>query len=192
MLPETDSEKIETAHVRELLLKAAAGDRQAFADLYTACFPGLFRFVHITTRSRTDAEEVIQDIFLKLWERRETLTGIHSLQDYLFIMARHRLFDQARQQTTRLKAVQELGAAQHAAADTVEGALIYKEYERAAIDAITRLPKRRQLIFFMRTQQSMSLNEIAAAFRISRSAVKKHLYASIHFIKQQLRLEQRH
>jgi len=177
------------ANEKELLLKASAGDRQAFAHLYTACFPGLFRFVHFATRSRTDAEEIIQDLFLKLWERRETLAGIRSLQDYLFIMARHRLFDLSKQQGTHLKAVEDLGAAQEPGAGTVEDALIYKEYERAAIEAINRLPKRRQLIFFMRTQQSMSLNEIAAAFHISRSAVKKHLYASIHFIKQQLHLE---
>lgn len=177
------------ASVEDLLLKASAGDRQAFADLYTTHFPALFRFVYFTTRSRADAEEIIQDIFLKMWERRETLTEIRSLEDYLFIMAKNKLFDHARQQATRLKAVQELGAGQEASGNTAEGDLIYKEYERAAMEAITKLPKRKQLIFFMRTQQSMSLNEIAAAFHISRSAVKKHLYASIHFIKQQLHLE---
>jgi RNA polymerase sigma-70 factor (ECF subfamily) len=183
------NEKNVMANVEDLLLKASAGDRQAFADLYTACFPGLYRFVHFSTRSRADAEEIIQDIFLKMWERRETLTAIRSLEDYLFIMAKNKLFDHARQQATRLKAVHELSAGQVETGNTAEGDLIYKEYERAAMDAITKLPKRKQLIFFMRTQQSMSLNEIAAAFHISRSAVKKHLYASIHFIKQQLHLE---
>jgi RNA polymerase sigma-70 factor (ECF subfamily) len=174
---------------KELLLKASEGDRQAFAALYTAYFPRLCRFVYFTTRSQTTAEEVIQEIFLKIWERKEKLAEIRSFEDYLFIMAKHQLFDQAKQQAARLKVVQDMITGRPDADNTIEGQLIYKEYHKAAIDAITKLPKRKQLIFFMRTQQSMSLNEIATVIRISRSAVKKHLYASIHFIKQQLHLE---
>src|SRR5690348_4952500 len=93
-------------HTREqdLLLTASAGDRQAFATLYTEYFPRLYRYVFFTIRSRADAEEIIQDIFLKVWERKETLAAIRSFEDYLFIMARHRLFDQAKQQASRQKA----------------------------------------------------------------------------------------
>ncbi|GAA0526781.1 RNA polymerase sigma-70 factor (ECF subfamily) [Chitinophaga japonensis] len=178
------------AQEKDLLLKASAGDRSAFATLYTTYFPPLYRFVHFTTRSQKDAEEVLQDIFLKVWERKEKLGEIRSFEDYIFIMARHRLFDMARQQASRQKAEQAL-AEQLPDADgnTAEGQVIYKEYHKAAMDAITRLPARKRAIFFMRTQQSMSLSEIAAVFRISPSAVKKHLYASIHFIKQQLHIK---
>jgi len=178
------------AQEKELLLKASAGDRAAFATLYTTYFPRLYRFVHFTTRSPKDAEEILQDIFLKVWERKEKLGDIRSFEDYLFIMARHRLFDMARQQASRQKVVQAL-AAQLPDADgnTAERQVIYKEYHKAAMEAITRLPARKRAIFFMRTQQSMSLSEIAAVFRISPSAVKKHLYASIHFIKQQLHIK---
>ncbi|KAA2244452.1 sigma-70 family RNA polymerase sigma factor [Chitinophaga agrisoli] len=182
-------EGIEQVREQELLLIASTGDREAFATLYTAYFPRLYRYVYFTMRSRADAEEIIQDIFLKVWERKETLAAIRSFEDYLFIMVRHRLFDQAKQQATRQRAELYSSDAQPEAGNSVEGEVIYKEYHKAALEAITRLPKRRQLIFFMRTQQSMSLNEIAAAVRISRSAVKKHLYASIHFIKQQLHME---
>ena len=178
------------AQEKDLLLKASAGDRAAFATLYTTYFPSLYRFAHFSTRSPGDAEEIIQDIFLKAWERKEKLGEIRSFEDYLFIMAKNRLFDMARQQASRQKAEQALAQQlPHADGNTAEGQVVYKEYHKAAMDAITRLPARKRAIFFMRTQQSMSLKEIAAVFRISPSAVKKHLYASIHFIKQQLHIK---
>lgn len=178
-----------TANEQDLLRRAAEGDRHAFTALYTANFPRLYRFVYFASRSAAETEEILQDIFLKIWERKETLAGVQSFEDYTFVMARNRLYDLSKKELQRRHVQQNLEATRPAAEDNITDDLIYKEHHEAAVEAITRLPRRRRQIFFMRTQQSMSLNEIAAAFKISRSAVKKHLYASIHFIRQQLHLE---
>ncbi len=66
-------------------------------------------------------------------------------------------------------------------------ALLFKQYYQAALAAIDQLPEHRRRIFQLRTQEGLTLEEIAVETGISRSAVKKHLYAAIESVKQYLR-----
>src|ERR1700748_757866 len=84
-----------------LLQRTAEGSREAFSILYSHYYHGLYRFVSFIIESREDTEEIIQDIFLKIWLKRETLIGIRSFDDYLFRMAKNRIFDASKQSRTR-------------------------------------------------------------------------------------------
>ncbi len=77
-------------HINEssLLKKASAGDRIAFSTLYTHYFPRLYRFVFFINQSHEDTEEILQDVFLKIWDKKESLPRIRSFEDYIFRMAK--------------------------------------------------------------------------------------------------------
>lgn len=171
-----------------LLLQVAQGSRTAYTILYTHYYPRLYRFVQFFCQQREDTEEIIQDCLLKIWERRESLAGIRSFEDYVFRMAKNRVFDVAkRQQTGRIvrSAVAESIPQQD---ELVEKEVIFNQYQTIAHKAVEQLSERRKEIFLMSTQQGMSLDEIASATNLSRPMVKKYLYSSIHFIKSYLRL----
>ena len=76
-----------------MLQRTAEGSREAFEKLYAHYYAGLYRFIAFIIDSHEDTEEIIQDIFLKVWVKKETLVGIRSFEDYLFRMARNRVFD---------------------------------------------------------------------------------------------------
>ena len=68
-----------------MLQRTADGSREAFEKLYTHYYTGLYRFISFIIDSHEDTEEIIQDIFLKIWMKKETLIGIRSFDDYLFL-----------------------------------------------------------------------------------------------------------
>lgn len=170
------------------LRKASAGDRMAFSALYTYYFPRLYRFVFFINQSREDTEEILQEIFLKIWDKKESLQKIRSFEDYLFRMAKNKLFDLAKKNKVKVKVIQRLMPQQASTGNDSTDEVTYKEYHRVAMEAITHLPERKREVFLMSVEDEMSLDEIAAALKISRSAVKKHLYSAVRAIKEHLRL----
>lgn len=172
---------------KSLLLKTAQGDRDAYAAIYTHYYSSLYRFLFFINQSPEDTEEIIQDVFLKVWEKRSQLPRILSFDDYLFRMAKNKLFDLAKNKQTKRKAVHIATSRQPLSVNTTEQDTIYKEYYQIASNAIGQLSDKKKKILRMRAQENMSLDEIASSLNISRSAVKKQLYASISFIKEHLR-----
>ncbi|SIN87438.1 RNA polymerase sigma factor [Chitinophaga niabensis] len=177
-------------HINEssLLKKASAGDRIAFSTLYTYYFPRLYRFVFFINQSREDTEEIIQDVFLKIWDKKESLPRIRSFEDYLFRMAKNKLFDLAKKNKAKVQMIHRLMPLQMQAGSDATDEVTFKEYHRVAMEAITHLPERKRTVFLMSVEEDMSLDEIASELKISRSAVKKHLYAAVRTIKEHLRL----
>lgn len=171
----------------ELLRRTAEGNREAFSLLYTHYYPGLYRFVLFVVDSREDAEEIIQDVFLKVWLKKETLIGIRSFDNYLFRMAKNRVFDAARQSRTRLKLLKQIGQQTQDTGDSTYNALLFQEYHTVAQQAIGLLSPRKKEIFLMNARDEMTAQEIADVLGVSRMAVKKQLFEAIHFIKDHLR-----
>lgn len=170
-----------------LLQRTADGSREAFEKLYTHYYAGLYRFISFIIDSHEDTEEIIQDIFLKIWLKKETLIGIRAFDDYLFRMARNRVFDMTRQSRSRLNLSRQLGQSAQAATDSTYNAIIFQEYHEIALEAINLLPPRKKEIFLMNARDEMTAQEIADQLGTTRGAIKKQLFEAIHFVKDHLR-----
>jgi len=170
-----------------LLQRTADGSREAFEKLYTHYYAGLYRFISFIIDSHEDTEEIIQDIFLKIWLKKETLIGIRAFDDYLFRMARNRVFDMTRQSRSRLNLSRQLGQSTQAATDSTYNAIIFQEYHEIALEAINLLPPRKKEIFLMNARDEMTAQEIADQLGTTRGAIKKQLFEAIHFVKDHLR-----
>jgi len=175
------------ADEQALLGRTAEGDREAFSILYTHYYTGLYRFVFFILKSPEDSEEIIQDVFLKIWVKRETLTGIRSFEDYLFRMAKNRIFDSTKQVRTRRKLNRHIAPTTEEGADSPFDDLLFQQYHVAAMEAINQLSQRRREIFLMNARDERTAREIAVLLNISLPAVKKQLHEARHFIKEYLR-----
>ena len=183
----TDSEHLSPGDERTLLQLATAGDMDAFTQLYVHFYPRLYRFLFFINRQHEDTEEIVQDVFLKVWDRRESLGTVRSLEDYLFRMAKNRMTDLLRRNKTGMKVIRNLQQKDLPLDSPTESAVAYREYHRLAREAITQLPERRRQVFLLSTDGGLSLDEIAATLGISRSAVKKHLGLATTQVKAYLR-----
>ncbi len=164
----------------------ASGNRQAFAQFYELHIQHLYRYIFLFTRSKQDAEEILQDIFIKIWEQREKLPHIASAREYLFKMAKNKLLDNIRHQQIRHRVQMELRRTNEFAAGTTADQCAYKEYYQVVQQAIEKLPPKRKLIFRLNIENGLSQEEIATQLHISKSVVQKQLYSATHFVRQYL------
>jgi RNA polymerase sigma-70 factor (family 1) len=168
-----------------LLQRLAAGDRDAYTALYKYYQPKLLRYLlPFTGDTAIIADEITQDIFVKIWLKKETFIGLQAFEYYLYRMARNRLIDIFRSEKKR----KQLDTGLPDTPDyQLEEELKYREYQQIAQQAIALLPERRRLIFELSTQQDLSRAEIAAQLDLSVAVVKKQLHLASKFIKDYMR-----
>ncbi len=171
-----------------LVRAAADGDQVAYGRLYSFYYPQLYTSIAFMAQSHEDAQEIIHETFLKIWKTKESLLLVRSFEDYAYTLAKNLLFNLLKRKKVGRRVMQFLADESiKNAGPSPDQELLYKQYYQAAIDAINRLSEQKRKIFLLRTQENLSLGEIADEMGISISAVKKHLYGAFESVKEALR-----
>ncbi|WP_025765308.1 RNA polymerase sigma factor [Dyadobacter tibetensis] len=166
----------------------AMGDRKAYAQLYTTYLPEALRYVYLFTKNWEDSEELVQELFVSIWEKRTFLSTVGSFRAYLFGMAKHRVIDFSRHQKVQERYRDSLCDRSSAFCENQgDYALLYNQYQATAQEAIALLPEKRREVFSLRMEGELSLDEISEKLSISKSVVKKQLYAANQFVREYLR-----
>jgi RNA polymerase sigma-70 factor (family 1) len=171
---------------KELLMQVAHGDREAFRIIYSAWYPHVQRYVSLYETSGRVRDELTQDVFVRIWEKRGRLVEVETFKGYLFMVTRNVVFNFIRALKLRQK-VRELDETAVAADNDVEYEMLFRQYYRVALEAMEKLPPGRRKVFKMSVEGGLTLDEIASRLGISRSGVKKQLYAATTFVRQYLR-----
>lgn len=171
-----------------LLALVAKGDWDAYAKLFNHYLPRLTRYIlPFAGRSMHDTEEVIQEVFLKIWEKRATLVDIQSFSPYLFRMAKNKLINNLQQRKSHQDLYAQYGRSRESKHTEPENSIQYNEYRAAALQGIERLSPKLRVVFVLSTQEDWSLDEISASLHLPKETVKKRLYLATHFIRTYLR-----
>jgi RNA polymerase sigma factor (sigma-70 family) len=170
---------------KELLLQIARGDRDAFRVLYTVYFPLVQQYVSLFEPAKVSLDELTQDVFVRIWEKRVRLEGVESFKAYLFLVTRNVVFNFIRALKVRQRIV-ALDESTEVTSNELEHELLFKQYYRIAIEAMEKLPPGRRKVLKMSIDDGLTLDEIAAQLNITRAGVKKQLYAATAFVRQYL------
>ncbi|AWO01983.1 RNA polymerase subunit sigma-24 [Chitinophaga alhagiae] len=178
---------IKPVHNEPLLLKQVSlGDPEAFAQLFRAYHQPLAEYVHRLTESQEMTEDIVQDVFIKLWMKRETLPELNNFVHYLFILSRNRTFNCLREKAN--KQVRQMRWASQFEKVTTQDAPPPEEDYRALIDvAVAQLPPQQQKVYFLSRYQHLKHKEIAAQLGISIETAKKHMKLALRSITQYVR-----
>ena len=171
---------------KTLLAMVATGNRQAFTKLYTSYLNVLYRYIFLFTKSKEESEEILQDIFIKIWANREKLSEIDSFKNYLFRFAKNKLLDKVRHSQIRLRVLSEIKRTKNISEATTSDQCAYREYYKVVQQAIEKLPPKRKLIFRLNIENGLSQDEIARELNISKSVVQKQIYSASHFVREYL------
>jgi len=191
MLDETSyNKKIQPLQLSESLLlqKVSEGDWDAYTDLFHFYLPKLSQYIYpFTNQSREDTEEVIQEVFLKIWEKRETLPMIRSFDHYLFRMAKNKLLDLLDKRKSVRNLHTKYVANKPLTHTEPEQGLLYAEYRIIAQKAIDQLSPKLQSVFLLSSEEQLSLDEIAGRLDLPKETVKRRLYEARNSIRYYLR-----
>lgn len=171
---------------KELLRWSAEGNEAAFASLFRIYRHKLYGFLLRATGSPETTEDVIQDVFLKLWKDRTNLVHIDQFGGYVYRMAQNRVINSLKRMAKETLILEELGKVQTFAASNAEERLSEKETSRNLHSALNKLTPKQKLVFTLSREQGLKHEEIAAFLKISPSTVNNHMIEALRQLRQQL------
>ncbi|PYF76992.1 RNA polymerase sigma factor [Pedobacter nutrimenti] len=167
----------------ELLRRTSEGDKRAFTVLFDAHYKSLGSYVYKLTESMESAEEIVQEVFIKVWLKKEELTRINNFSAYLFVLCKNKALNHLRQlasQTLRFQAWEkELGSDPQADVEDH-----YENFRVLIEQAIDHLPEQQQKIYRLSRHERLKYTEIAKELQLSPETVKKHIYLATKTIKE--------
>lgn len=172
---------------RELIIGIRENDLSCFEQLFTAYRVKLFNFSYKHLRCREDAEEVVQDAFVKIWENRAALNHELSFNSYVFTIAKNLIINKVRRRVAEPRLFDTV-AEHSASAESTENEIIYRDYTTVAERAIKNLPAQRQLVYNLSRQDGLTYHEIGLQLGISDRTVEAHLRKALKTIREFLYL----
>lgn len=169
----------------ELVERMRHGDRAAFGEIFERYYDLLHTFAKHLLKDASAAEDIIQNVFVKVWIRKEQINAQLSLRSYLLVVTRNELFDYMRLRYNLLRSDANDGLLNLADTDTDIGEYVVGRERAGFIDAAMRsMPDKRREIFAMRYEGNMTNAEIARALNLSIRTVEKHVDLAIKQIRR--------
>lgn len=169
----------------DLIASLREGSVEAFDRLYNLYYRRIYGYCLGFTKSRKDTEDIVQEVFIKLWLTREDINSTKSVRNYLFSIARNKLISVFRSNIYSpyfedyLDYCDTLGCEDHCMIE-------YKEFVSAVEKGISLLPPMQQRIVRLSKFANMSNQDIANLFNISVQTVKNQLVTALKKIRSHL------
>jgi RNA polymerase sigma-70 factor (ECF subfamily) len=160
---------------KDLLRRIAAGDEEAFAILFRKFHPKVYQVGSMLMRSHELSEELVQDIFLKIWLKREQLITINDFESYLFIIARNESYHTLQRQLREQRLMMAASQTTPSYSNDTEDRILDNNYKQLLHEAMGRLPPKQQEVYRLSKVEGLKRDEIAARLGIQPETVKDHL-----------------
>ena len=170
----------------DLLRALRAGDHVAFEKIYFHYSDSINRFLQLLTRSEELADDITQETFIAVWERREQIDLRKNIKTYLYTIARNTAITHFNREKLRDKYAWYMSGVPEGDAATSEEVLIGKETEILIRIAVSRMPKLRRRVFELSHYEGWPKEKIADELKINTSNVYDHLYQANKDIKEVL------
>jgi len=178
-----------TDNEKELLLKIAEGDELAFGKIFNSYYPTLLNFVSRIDQNNENADEAIQETFIRVWISRDKLPEINNFRAWLFTIASREAIALIRKNLLKKKASEIFIRDQPIlSSDTPADITQAAELRRLIEQAIAYMPAARRRIYLMSREDGLKPAEIASKLDLSVSTVKNSLVTALHDIRKFLAL----
>lgn len=164
----------------------AAGNEDAFASLFEKYKQQVYAYAMHVTRSTIYSEEIVQDVFVKIWTHRKKLPLLDNFEPYLYVMARNFSFNV-------LKKIAHEAALKNGwynmpavSSESSEAPLLEKELKVVLQQALEELPPQQKLVYHLRREHYLGNEEVATQLKISKETVKSHLKQAMRSIRKYL------
>jgi RNA polymerase sigma-70 factor (family 1) len=174
-----------------LVAALASGDPDAFTAIYERYWDKLLIYVMRVMRRQSDAEDIVQELFVSLWNRRQELNIEKSLSTYLYNSARYLSIRHIEKNSTYAGYLDRL--AMHMTAFSgqslgVESEIFGRELEARIDGLVEQLPEKMKEVFILSRKHHLSYKEIAVRLSISEETVRKQVYKSLKILREGLGL----
>lgn len=168
---------------KELILGLKQSSLSAYKTLFLEYYSIIHRFLTAIIKDDAAAEDVAQNIFLKVWLKRADLDENKSIRTYLYVLAKNEAINLMRRES-RLKSLDEI--ASPADASGVQERVEYNETNDRVRRSVMGMPTQRKTIFEMSRIDNLSNKEISQILNLSVRTVEKHIELALKDIRKGL------
>ncbi len=172
---------------RLLLHQISEGDEKAFAIIVSRYWNNIYAQALTYVKSSHNAQDIVQEVFIKIWEKRQTLTSIERFDSFLFIISRNHIISELRKKLMNpldpdlVDTYKEEGG-------VPDKVLSFKQMQQHLKTAIDLLPQQQRTAFLLSREAGLSYEAIAAQMDLSRETVKKHIGRALNFLRTYVRI----
>jgi RNA polymerase sigma-70 factor (family 1) len=177
----------DSKHSEEKIIhRLRKGESSAFDEVYYQYSRNVYRFAYSFLKIRQDAEEVMQEVFLRVWRNRSTLNEYYSLKAYLFSISYNVIIDEFRKRLKDSKYKEFLvNRAELSNLDT-ENSVAFSELNERYTSAVEHLPEKRKKIYKLHREDGLSYKEIADKLNISPRTVENQISQALKYLRSKL------
>lgn len=172
----------------ELIAALRQGSQSAFNEIYRLYAKRLFAFCYQFCKSVEETEEIVEDVFVKLWLHRASIRHDDTVRPLLFVIMRRRLINayRARVSSPVYSSYQEMAMARRADSSHADYQLEYDDFVRRLHQAVGELPATQRKVFVMAKLEGLRNREIVSALGLSEQTVKNQLFLAVKYLRARL------
>lgn len=180
----TDSTTLQADYA--ILLKLKQNDEQALELLFKTHYKALLRFAKTILKDASQAEDTVQDVFIKIWEKRQNLVINTSLKSYLYMAVRNHCLNALKLNERKYWMEEGMENDEKMAINDVENKLVAKSLQQQITQAIELLPDKCKLTFQLSRYENMSYKEIAETMNVSIKTVENQMGKALATLRNYL------
>lgn len=171
---------------KELFIRMSQGDEAAFTEIFYHYTQRIYNYILNKTKSPETAEEIVQEVFIKIWNSRENFSEVNNYESFLFAMASNKLIDFFWRMAHQEKLKKEVWDTIKDTSNITIEQLDFRHSQELINKAVEQLSRQRKKIFLMNKEEGLSRQEIADLLGLSFSTVNNHLNEAVRLVKEQL------
>jgi len=172
-----------------LVLRIRQDDKNAFKSLYNRYSRKIYFFSLKYLRNESEAEELVQSVFINIWENRETLDANVSVKSYIYKAAVNHIYNHLKRKAIRARYTEsEISKGEIYSNQTYEQVFLH-DLESTLSTIVETLPSQQKKIFLLSRIEGLSYKEIAGKLDVSVRTVENQMYRSLKIIKNSLKSE---
>ncbi len=175
-----DGDVINSSNIKKL----KKGDFVAFEKIYNALSGRLFYFVNSSILNQQDAEEIVQEVFITIWNKREDIESVSTFQSYIYTIAKNKINDHLRKVLQEKKYIESVIADYHLETNDLEEIISYRDTNEVLNKLINLLPEKRKRVFELSRFSGMTYKEISAEMNISENTVDTQMRKALLFLRE--------
>lgn len=180
-----DNELLKTYQVWANELKR--GDKGALVNIFESFKQDVYLFAYTYFREKELAEEVVQDVFIKLWEKRTLINPSLNIKNYILKIAKNLILDELRRIDYKLNHAKEIQFTSSEIHHTTENEVFLSDYQTLVKCAVDQLPPKCRQIFKLSREQHLSYTDISNHLGISVNVVENQMSKALKHMRKFLR-----
>lgn len=170
----------------DLMQEIKADNMFAFDVLYKKYSKRVYKFAYSILKSAEESKNIVQDVFLNLWENRHNVEKNSSIRSYIFALTYNSAISIMRKKASELRFIEYLKTLLQPDQEPVNVALEYNELTNKVDEIINALPERQKEIYFMHRVYGLKYKEIAEKLGISLNTIENHMSRALKTIHKKL------